>query len=230
MRKHGHGAPWRFPFEVLEVKPHAVRLKVPTDGSVPGVTSWQSLRKCAFAAPAMHDGDLPRPTVDLCGRVLVHGDEGSSPLDPDSESESESPGTSAVHGDAPSRPPAPRYQIDSIIRAEKRGSGWTVYVKWEGPEEVVTPEPLSEILRDIQGHAGLLREIEECKKRHLLEHPEPVRVEPEVVAPTRIQPARSTRAQASGSMLLLSSSLESLCALHRDRAHAVSMMHVDMMP
>ena len=98
-----------------------------------------------------------------------------------------------------------------------------------GPEEVVTPEPLSEILRDIRGHAGLLREIDECKKRYLLEHPEPVLVEQEVVVPTRVQPARS-RAQATGSVLLLNSSLESLCALHRDRAHAVSMMHVDMMP
>ena len=55
-------------------------------------------------------------------------------------------------------------------------------------------------------------------------------VEQEVVVPTRVQPARSTRAQVTGSMLLLNSSLESLCALHRDRAHAVSMMHVDMMP
>ena len=105
-----------------------------------------------------------------------------------------------------------------------------MYVKWEGPEEIVTPEPLSEILRDIRGHAGLLREIEECKKRYLLEHPEPVRVEQEVTAPTRVQPARSTRAQTSSSMLLLNSSLESLCALHRDRALAIGMMHVDRMP
>ena len=41
LRKHGHGRAWRHPYKVLSVKPHAVKLEVPTDGSVPEVLAWQ---------------------------------------------------------------------------------------------------------------------------------------------------------------------------------------------
>ena len=37
IRKSGHGAPWRHKYKVLEVKPHAVRLEIPKDGSAPRV-------------------------------------------------------------------------------------------------------------------------------------------------------------------------------------------------
>ena len=63
LRKHGHGKAWRHAFKVLKVKPHAVCLEVPKDGSVPDVLPWQSLRKCAFAAPHFHDDELPVPEV-----------------------------------------------------------------------------------------------------------------------------------------------------------------------
>ena len=49
---------------VKRVKPHAVLLEVPKDGSVPDVLPWQSLRKCSFAAPHFHDDELPLPAVD----------------------------------------------------------------------------------------------------------------------------------------------------------------------
>jgi hypothetical protein len=46
------------------VKPHAVRLVIPRDGSVPDVLPWQSLRKCTFAAHHFQRDDLPLPVVD----------------------------------------------------------------------------------------------------------------------------------------------------------------------
>ena len=35
LRKHGHGLPWKHKYKVLDLTPHAVRLEVPKDGSVP---------------------------------------------------------------------------------------------------------------------------------------------------------------------------------------------------
>ena len=64
IRKHGKGLAWRHAFTVLAVKPHAVLLEVPSDGSVPDVLPWQSLRKCSFAAPFFHDPELVLPDVD----------------------------------------------------------------------------------------------------------------------------------------------------------------------
>ena len=45
IRKHGHGAPWKNKYQVLEVRPHAVRLEIPKDGSVPIVNEWQLIRR-----------------------------------------------------------------------------------------------------------------------------------------------------------------------------------------
>ena len=49
LRKHGHGAAWRHAYTVDKVKPHAVRLVIPADGSVPGVLPPQQ----AFSKPKM---------------------------------------------------------------------------------------------------------------------------------------------------------------------------------
>ena len=57
-RKHGHGAPWKHKYKVLEVKPHAVRLEIPTDGSAPRVNEWQLIRKVHPAAEGEHAPDL----------------------------------------------------------------------------------------------------------------------------------------------------------------------------
>ena len=34
LRKHGHGEPWKYKYRVREVRPHAVLLEIPKDGSV----------------------------------------------------------------------------------------------------------------------------------------------------------------------------------------------------
>lgn len=46
IRKHGHGDDWKIRYKVLEVRPHAVRLEIPTDGSAPRINEWQSITRC----------------------------------------------------------------------------------------------------------------------------------------------------------------------------------------
>ena len=149
---------------------------------------------------------MPRPALDSEGRVLV---------DETSPTEDSSP-----QDDLPllpsDEPPVRKYMIDKIIRAERRGGGWTVHVKWADTDEV-TPEPLSEVLRDVHGHPDILKEVEECKQRYLLEHPEPVVEEPPPRPPTRVQPQRERR-QA---VLQIDPVVESAANFHRHRAHVL---------
>ena len=160
LRKHGHGRAWRHPYKVLSVKPHAVKLEVPTDGSVPEVLAWQSLRKCSAAAPLFHSPDLPVPDVLPNGLPsLVPAEFPADPSTPDAWQ--------------PVDPSEPNYEIERIVSAEPRGSGWTLQVKWKGYDEI-TPEPLGRVLRDIVGHEGILSEIAQCKHDYYLKNPKKV--------------------------------------------------------
>lgn len=191
IRKHGHGKPWRHAFTVKRVKPHAVLLDVPRDGSVPDVIPWQSLRKCSFAAPHFHDDGMLIPDVNERGMTLTDRDE--------DQHRSQGPTT----GPPPSDPngwldwakdPSQKYEIERIIGAERAGRGWRIHVKWKGYPDP-TPETLSDLLKDIKGNQQLLDEIEKCKNDYLLLHPA-VRVELEkdealeAQAPARVQPPR----------------------------------------
>ena len=148
-----------------EIKPHAVKLILPKDGSTPDVLPWQSLRKCSKAAPELHGDYLDYPNVDSMGRIVV-----SPPA----------PAEANVTGDAPSAPDDPEgwdtwtrnkvYDIEKIVRAERRGRGWTVYVKWEGVP-TATPEPLSKLLGETN-HPQILQEIRECQEKFYDEFPE----------------------------------------------------------
>ena len=84
VRKHGHGAPWRFKYTVLEVKPHAVRLDMTMAGETPRLEEWQSVRKCTKVRPVQEDLDSVAPQCDAHGRVLVHPD-GTIPVEPPDE-------------------------------------------------------------------------------------------------------------------------------------------------
>ena len=179
LRKHGHGRAWRHPYKVLSVKPHAVKLEVPTDGSVPEVLPWQSLRKCSAAAPLFHSPDLPVPDV------LPNGLPSLVPTAPPTD-------PSMPDAWQPVDPSEPKYTIERIISAEPRGSGWTLQVKWKGYDEI-TPEPLGRILRDIAGHEGILGEIDQCQKDYYLKNPKKVPIVDEPLdapLPTRTQPER----------------------------------------
>jgi hypothetical protein len=156
LRKHGHGKAWRHPFVVEAVKPHAVRLTVPKDGSVPEVLPWQSLRKCALAAPHFHDPELPTPDVNEHGLPMMpqSDDTGPPPV----------PEPTSTDWD-----PEESFEIDRIVSAVRLGRGWQLQVKWKGYQDT-TPEPLSKILKQTN-HPDILRDIARCKDDYYLMHP-----------------------------------------------------------
>ena len=209
VRRHGHGDPWRFPFKVEQVKPHAVRLALPKDGSVPDITAWQSLRKCSRSRPVLHDGDLPLPEIDSHGRVVIRL-EGTAAPDPEP----------SVDADAPAEE---RYEVERIVRAERRGRGWSLYVKWAGFPDV-TCEPLSRLTRDTQ-HPDILAQIKASQDAYDLEHPvhelEPEAPRPE---PTRVQPSRAGVRRAADVALVYA------CTLCERRSAALEALLLDASP
>ena len=149
------------------VKPHAVLLEIPTDGSVPEVLPWQSLRKCSFAAPHFHSDSLQLPEVDSSG--LVHTDPvvpsslppltilPTPPIDP------------ARDNGWSTWTPNTEYEVERIVSATRIGGGWSLLVKWKGYPDA-TPEPLSKIMGQTN-HPDLLSQIEKCKADYLMSHP-----------------------------------------------------------
>ena len=159
LRKHGHGRAWRHPYVVTAVKPHAVRLDVPTDGSVPEVLAWQSLRKCSFAAPHFHDSEMLLPDVNERGLPLI----------PESELEDEIASAPPAVVERPLDDADAEYPIERIVSATRVGGGWSLQVKWENYPDT-TPEPLWKILKQTN-HPDILRDIERCKSDYFLQHP-----------------------------------------------------------
>ena len=181
LRKHGRGKPWKHSFVVSEVKPHAVKLIIPPDGSAPGVIAWQSLRKCSYAAPHFHHEELPVPEVDHLRLPIVD--------DPDSTPQRVRQPTDYTiwHDDT-------RYEIERVLSAERIGSGWRLKVKWKDYPDP-TPEPLWRILRDCTDQT-VLADIEQAQANYDAEHPTARTVldheayEPAAPQPTRVQPTR----------------------------------------
>lgn len=204
IRKHGKGLAWRHAFTVLGVKPHAVLLDIPQDGSVPDVLPWQSLRKCSFAAPFFHDPELPLPDVD----------EHALPLMPETLLPARPPtATGPINHDAAlpidddpdgwhTWDSNALYDIESVVGAEPSGRGWKVHVKWVG-YPTITTERLSSIMARVSD-PRLLKEIEDHKAKYREQYPAaPPDVQPSDTSPTiprpvptRVQPARSSRIQS----------------------------------
>ena len=202
LRKHGHGIAWRHPFKVIAVKPHAVMLDIPRDGSVPDVLPWQSLRKCAFAAPFFHRDDLPLPTTNdaatpVVDDVAAPAADNPNPTSADGNQPSDSSAQGAKTGGAPTSEWADwtsskRYTIERILSAERLGSGWRLQVKWAG-SDITTPERLHRVLQDINGEPELLRQIKQCQDEYDAAHPNTAtqrRVEEAVATPARKLPSR----------------------------------------
>ena len=199
LRKHGKGLAWRHAFTVLAVKPHAVLLEIPPDGSVPDVLPWQSLRKCSFAAPFFHDPELVLPDVD----------EHALPMTPEVETLAPH-----IHGyatvDSPALPvddtpdewhawsEGRLYDIESIVSAEPSGRGWKLRVKWDG-HPTVTTERLSSIVSRVTDRR-ILDEIElrkaEYRSQYTTASPPPEVAAVTTTTPTRVQPTRSSRIQS----------------------------------
>ena len=144
-RKHGHGQPWKYRYKVLEVRPHAVRLQVPKDGSVPEVAEWQLIRRCEPAPEERHDPRPDDPTLTEMGVPLT-----SAP-----------PGAANVEADT--HDPDELFEIDKILDATKRGGKYYITVKWKGYADP-TEEPRARLLEDANDE--LRRDIEVAVRRY----------------------------------------------------------------
>ena len=91
--------------------------------------------------------------------LSVHPD-GSIPVEPPEAPDDDEPGEA-------------RYLIERILRAEPRGRGWVVYVKWRDYDDV-TAEPLSASIRDTRGDPDILNQIQDAQQRYRDEHPDRV--------------------------------------------------------
>ena len=80
LRKLGHGTPWKHRYRVLEVRPHAVRLLVPQDGTVPIVEQWQLIRRMELSPEETHCPRLDDPRLTEYG-IAVPGTPGDVPAD-----------------------------------------------------------------------------------------------------------------------------------------------------
>ena len=124
------------------MRPHAVRLEVPKDGSVPIINEWQLIRRCE---PASADEVMPSPddpVLDESGYRL--------PVSPAER------GLTAVDDDTV-------YEIDRILSAEKVQGRYRLWIKWKDHADA-TPEWKSDIERQTS-HPGLLQEIQDAVQR-----------------------------------------------------------------
>ena len=143
LRKHGHGVPWKYRYRVLEVRPHAVRLAIPKDGSVPAIGEWQLIRRMEPASAEVHRPHLNDPRMTEMGIPVpgTAGDVTVDVIDPDQV-----------------------YEIDRILRATKVGGKYILWVKWRGYQDP-TPVPRAQLLQDTNNPA-LLLEIDEAVSRY----------------------------------------------------------------
>ena len=119
IRKHGHGAPWRHRYKVLEVKPHAVRLEIPTDKSVPRVMEWQPMRRVCVAHPNEHGPTGMEPYLTDQGLAIGRPTGQTTQVDGDVDAQDDEV-----------------YEIDHVLRAERIGRYYRIWLKWKGYDEV----------------------------------------------------------------------------------------------
>ena len=142
LRKHGHGAPWKHRYKVLEVRPHAVRLEVPKDGSVPIVNEWQLIRRCE-PAPSHEESPHPDDPVISPGGLLLPST-GRSPVPPLPEDDT-------------------LYEIERILGAERVSGRYKLWVKWADHADA-TQEWKHDIERQVT-HPRILEEIRDAVSR-----------------------------------------------------------------
>jgi hypothetical protein len=141
IRKHGHGAPWRHRYKVLEVRPHAVRLEVPKDGSVPKVMEWQPMRRVSVARPDEHGPTGDEPYITESGLAISR------------------PGITSTEPNGGLDSDETEYEIERVLNAQRIGGKYKIFLKWKGYDEITfrwrhellrettNPELLDEIAR-----------------------------------------------------------------------------------
>jgi len=147
IRKHGHGAPWRYRYKVLEVRPHAVRLEIPKDGSVPRVLEWQSMRRVSAAHDHVHAPTGYEPYMTEYGLTIDKPGDGG-PTDDDLAD-------------------VDTYEIENIVRADRIGRDYKLWIKWKDHPQI-TPRWRSELLKETSNSeilADIKRVVAEAKLR-----------------------------------------------------------------
>ena len=195
LRRHGHGVPWRHKYRVLEVKPHAARLEIPTDGSVPRVTEWQLLRRLSPAHPDSHAPGADAPVITESGVALPQ--HVAEPV---------------VDGDLTEADDTV-YDIERVSHAERVGNMYKIWIKWrnydklswEWRHDLVAQSCNAELLSEIE--AAVARERERLSATRALdaevEEPPPVAT-PGAMGEQDGEPltdARSLRVQRRRAML-----------------------------
>ena len=172
LAKHGHGLPWKHKYKVLELRPHAVRLEVPTDGSVPRVNEWQLRRRVARAPAHSHGPGDDAPIITEAG-LLIPGEIAAPRVDP-------------LGGD-PYSGDETEYKIDCVKYAEKVGRYYKIWLKWVGHEELswrwrhelVTETTNAELLKEIEDAVTAERDrIKATRKDAYSEQEEELEAEP----------------------------------------------------
>ena len=145
-----------------------------------------------MAAPAFHDERMPVPDVNEHGIPMLP--EEDSPLS--SSTDFPDPLDHCHEDNGWSDWDAKRsYEIERVVSAQRKGSGWSLMVKWKG-YPIPTPESLSTILQQTN-HPDILKEIDQCKQDYYalnpssdpttegMEEGDQKRPEPTRVLPTR---------------------------------------------
>jgi hypothetical protein len=154
VRKHGHGSLWKHRYKVRHVRPHAVYLEVPKDGSVPVIQNWQLIRKVE-PAPAMEHGPAADdPVITEFGiptRSAITDDNIVLPVayDPDEI-----------------------FEVERVLKADKISGRYRLLIKWVGHLDP-TFEWRSNFVRNTDCRE-LLEEAEVAVQNYKDEHALPV--------------------------------------------------------
>ena len=130
-RKRGHGTAWKHKYKLLDVRPHAVLLEIPTDGSVPRVHPWQLRRRVVRASADEHAPDNNSPIITE-GGVLIPARAGDvAPPEPvaDTGGWSSEPGTDLAANPFANDDTQYELEADSVSHAERTGVGREVKYK-----------------------------------------------------------------------------------------------------
>ena len=173
IRKHGHGLPWKYKYKVLEVRPYAVRLEVPSDGSVPRVSEWQLIRRLAPAAADEHE-----PPKDWAA-LTESGIRISAPASPRPHSGTDPMANDGGGGDAAWTGDDDWYELEGAPHAERVGGYYKVWLKWKDYEPL-TWRWHHELRKDGLGEqstAWVEAAVEAARQRYKMERGRPLDAE-----------------------------------------------------
>jgi hypothetical protein len=158
IRKSGHGTPWKYKYKVIEVRPHSVRLEVPTDGSVPRINSWQLRRRVVPASEGEHSPGKDAPTITESGLRISPPPRDPRVNDPGVEREPVDFTDPRAWADDDQN-----YEVDCVTHATIEGGRYKIFLKYRNSDQV-TWRWRNELLQETS-NPELLREIRDESAR-----------------------------------------------------------------